>query len=97
MTVDTSRFGGGMETPLEVDEMMEKINDITSCAIILLPADMTEKFRAVCERQGVHPAEVSSGVWDGLLKGIDPKVPFAVIPNPHVPPPSDDDPKHRRG
>ena len=94
MTVDQSRFGGTLETPPEVEEMMAKITEITGCAIILLPADMTKKFKAVCEEHRLQPADVFANVCEGLLAGIDLNVPFAVIPLPHVPPAPADEAKH---
>ncbi|MCY4056662.1 MAG: hypothetical protein OXG44_01540 [Gammaproteobacteria bacterium] len=94
MTVDQSRFGGTLETPPEVEEMMAKITDITGCAVILLPADLTAKFKAACEQNGIQPAEAFARVCGGLLTGIDMNVPFALIPIPHVPAASNGEPRH---
>ena len=75
MTVDQSRFGGDLETPPEVDEMMANITDLTGCAIILLPKELTEKFRETCEQNGVNPAEVVSHSGRGDFNGDRTKCP----------------------
>jgi len=70
MTVEKARFGGELDLPPEAEEMMAKITDLTGCAVLVIPADATQRFRDACESAGTTPQDVFACIMDGGVAGV---------------------------